>query len=167
MAGLSLSEDLSGPQKSELKAYMALTINRLKLAELYVTWQDKHSSEAITKPRYGSPYPWPLQHLLPWMKQREMKRYLKVQEWSDKTVEQVHAEVNLCCKALSDKLGEQYYFFLDRPTELDALVYGHLNSLLTTKFTSVQLAEDVQRYPNLVRFCERITERYFTEGGER
>ncbi len=48
-----------------------------------------HSSEAIAKPRYGSPYPWPLQILLPWIKQREMKRYLKVQEWADKNVEQV------------------------------------------------------------------------------
>ena len=36
LQGLSLSNDLSGPQKSELKAYMALTVNRLRLAEVSV-----------------------------------------------------------------------------------------------------------------------------------
>ncbi|XP_071496229.1 metaxin-2-like [Diadema antillarum] len=163
MKGVSLSEELSGGQKSEMKAYMALSINRLYLAELFLAWNVKKTADEVTKPRYGSPYPWPLDVILPFLKQREIMAYLKAQSWHDFLPEQVYDEVNLCCKALSDKLGEQNFFFLDRPTELDALVYGHLKTLQMMEAEDERLARMVNKYDNLVRFCDRIRDRYFIE----
>ncbi|XP_038078794.1 metaxin-2-like [Patiria miniata] len=164
LKGVSLSGELSGSQRALLKAYMSLTVNRLHLAELYITWCDKLTVEEITKIRYGSPYSWPLTRILPWLKQQEVGRYLEAQGWNNKTIDQVYTEVDMCCKALSDKLEDQYYFFLDRPTELDALVFAHLYNLLTTELTSAKLADIVKKYDNLMRFCERIRQRYFLEG---
>ncbi|XP_022084710.1 metaxin-2-like [Acanthaster planci] len=165
LKGVNLSRELSGSQRALLKAYMSLTVNRLYLAELYVTWRDKLTAEEITKVRYGSPYSWPLNKILPWLKQREVETYLQAQGWYDKTINQVYTEVDLCCKALSDKLEDQYYFFMDRPTELDALVFAHLHNLLNTELTSAKLADIVRKHDNLMQFCERIRERYFPDGG--
>ncbi|XP_033625421.1 metaxin-2-like [Asterias rubens] len=161
--GVCLTSELSGSQKAELKAYLSLTVNRLHLAELYITWRDKLTVEEITKERYGSSYPWPLNKVLPWFKQREIGRYLQAKGWYEKSIDQVYTEVNLCCKALSHKLGDQYYFFIDRPTELDALVFAHLHALLTTELTSARLADIVKEYENLTRFCDRIHQRYYVE----
>eukprot|EP00057_Strongylocentrotus_purpuratus_P034928 XP_797071.1 PREDICTED: metaxin-2 [Strongylocentrotus purpuratus] len=162
--GLSLSEELSGGQKSEMKAYMALSINRLYLAEMYLSWNVKETADQKTKQRYGSPYPWPLSLILPYLKQREAVSYLKAHNsWQDFLPDQVYDEVNLCCKALSDKLGGEQYFFLDRPTELDALVYGHLKTLQMMEAEDKRLADMVNKYPTLVHFCDRIRDRYFIE----
>lgn len=54
-------------------------------------------------------------------------------------------------------------FKCHRPTELDALVFGHLFTILTTQLTSDELAEKVKSYTNLLSFCHRIEQTYFKE----
>lgn len=49
------------------------------------------------------------------------------------------------------------------PTELDALAYGHLYTLMTTHLPTMNLAQIVQSFPNLADFCRRIDEDYFHE----
>ncbi|KAJ8036449.1 Metaxin-2 [Holothuria leucospilota] len=161
LKGISLSQELSGAQRSEMKAYMALTINRFYNAEVFLSWYCEAIAEKITKPRYGAPYAWPLNKILPWYKQQEAKKYLKVQGWLEKSQDEVYEELKMACKALSDKLGDQYYFFLDRPSELDALVFGHLYSLLTFQLIDDKMADIVNSFPSLTRFVERIQDTYF------
>lgn len=48
-----------------------------------------------------------------------------------------------------------------RPTELDALVFGHLFTILTTRLTNNELAERIKSYSNLLSFCRRIEQTYF------
>lgn len=50
-----------------------------------------------------------------------------------------------------------------RPTELDALVFGHLFTILTTRLTSTELAERIKSYSNLLSFCRRIEQAYFED----
>ncbi|KAK0074428.1 hypothetical protein PV325_008340, partial [Microctonus aethiopoides] len=47
------------------------------------------------------------------------------------------------------------------PKELDALVFGHLYTILTTPIPGNRLAEIVHRFPDLVDLCKRIEKRYF------
>lgn len=58
------------------------------------------------------------------------------------------------------------FSFTPRPTELDALVFGHLFTILTTQLISDVLSEKVKSYSNLIAFCRRIEQRYF-EGHQR
>lgn len=46
-------------------------------------------STQITHPRYGSPYPWPLNRILSYQKQWEVRRKMKAIGWAGKTLEQV------------------------------------------------------------------------------
>lgn len=51
---------------------------------------------------------------------------------------------------------------LPRPTELDALVFGHLFTLLTTPLPDNRLATIVRSFGNLVKLCQ-VVERDFFE----
>ncbi|XP_077996840.1 metaxin-2-like isoform X1 [Glandiceps talaboti] len=163
LRGKSLSEDMDLSQKAEMKSYMSLIVSTLHKAELYISWYDSSTVKEITRPRYGSPYPWPLNHILAYSKQWEVYKLLRSTGWTTKTLEQVYEEVDMCCKALSDRLDDQYFFFLDRPTELDALVFGHVYTLLTTQLKNKRFAEIIEKYNNLITFCQRIDKDYFEE----
>ncbi|MEE6489742.1 hypothetical protein FKM82_015667 [Ascaphus truei] len=148
--GHSLSDGLDEVQKAEMKAYMELVNNMLLTAE-------------ITLPRYSSPYSWPLNYVLVFQKKWEIKRKMKAIGWAGKSLEQVYEDVDQCCQALSQRLGTQPYFFSKQPTELDALVFGHLFTILTTQLTNDELREKVKSYSNLVAFCRRIEQNYFED----
>jgi len=53
--------------------------------------------------------------------------------------------------------------FTCRPTELDALVFGHLFTVITTTLPDNRLAKTVQQFNNLVAFCQNIERRFFKE----
>lgn len=74
---------------------------------------------------------------------------------------QVLKDVQNCCISLSERLDKNDYFFGDSPTELDALVFGHIFSILATLLPGNKLASVVQGHENLIKLCKRIEERYF------
>ncbi|XP_071603365.1 metaxin-2 isoform X2 [Heliangelus exortis] len=143
--GHSLSDGLDEVQKAEMKAYMELVNNMLLTAELYLQWCDDVTVEE---------------------KQWEVRRKMKAIGWAGKTLEQVLEDVDQCCQALSQRLGTQPYFFNKQPTELDALVFGHLFTILTTQLITDELSEKVKNYSNLTAFCRRIEQQYF-EGHDK
>uniref|UniRef100_A0A8C9RRW7 Metaxin-2 n=1 Tax=Scleropages formosus TaxID=113540 RepID=A0A8C9RRW7_SCLFO len=161
--GHSLSDGLDDVQRAEMKAYMELVNNMLLTAELYIQWCDEATAAQITRPRYSSPYPWPLNHILAYQKQWEVRRKMSAIGWAGKSLEQVYEDVSQCCQALSQRLGTQQYFFNKQPTELDALVFGHLFTILTTQLTSDELSDKIKSYSNLLSFCRRIEHNYFQE----
>ncbi|CAE1276714.1 MTX [Acanthosepion pharaonis] len=159
--GFHISKHLSDTQQSEMRAYMALVENVLVNAELYLSWCHEDVYYEITKPRYSSCYPWPINLILPLKKFAEIKSRLSSIGWYNKSFEDVCEEINTCCQALSERLGNQAYFFGDKPTELDALVFGHLFTLITTDLPVTKFAEVIQKYENLVDFCDKIEDTYF------
>lgn len=53
------------------------------------------------------------------------------------------------------------FFFQIRSTELDAVVFGHVFTLLTTPMPDNRLASIVRAYPNLVEACQFVEKIYF------
>lgn len=43
----------------------------------------------VSKQRYGSPYLWPLNVIIPWRKQRAVRRYLAGLGWAQKSMDEV------------------------------------------------------------------------------
>lgn len=112
--GQSLSENLSQDDKVNLRAYMSLVNNVLHNAELYICWCHEATYKNITKPRYGSVYPWPLNHLLSWQKRNQIIKRLSILGWANKSLDDVFEEVKRCCEALSERLEDKTYFFGDK-----------------------------------------------------
>ncbi|XP_072937552.1 metaxin-2 isoform X2 [Epargyreus clarus] len=151
---------LTAEQRAEMRAYMSLVSNVLVNAELYISWVDTETFNAVTRVRNASVYPWPLGWLQTRAKRNNVIKRLKALHWHDKTLEQVLADVEQCCNSLSQRLGDKDYFF-GTPTELDALVFGHVFTIITTRLPCRKLAETVRRYDSLVALAKRIDEQYF------
>ncbi|XP_060808647.1 metaxin-2 isoform X2 [Amyelois transitella] len=128
--GVSLCGRLSTEEKAEMRAYMSLITNVLVNAELYISWIDEDTFNAVTKVRNSSVYPWPLGWLQTRSKRNAVAKRLKALHWHDKTLDQVLADVEQCCNSLSQRLGDRDFFF-GTPTPLDALVYGHTRAILS------------------------------------
>lgn len=159
--GISLTNHLDSTQKADMRAYMSLVNTVLANAELYVCWVDNTTWNEVTKPRYGSVFPWPLNQVLCYQKRNQVIKRLNILGWSQKTLEEVYQEVESCCNALSERLENKEFFFGDRPTELDALVFGHLFTVLTTPLPNNQFASIIRAYPNLVELCKTVERMYF------
>ncbi|KAK9886256.1 hypothetical protein WA026_015769 [Henosepilachna vigintioctopunctata] len=159
--GITLTDKLDNEAKSDMRAYMCLVHNVLEKAELYICWMDKETYNDVTSIRHGSVYPWPLNHIQNWSKRRSVMKNLKVWNWYDKTLEEVFQEVENACQALSDRLDDKEYFFGSHPTELDALVFGHLFTILTTPLPNNSFANIARKYPLLINLIQKIEKKYF------
>lgn len=159
--GISLTNNLDNGQKADMRAYMSLVNNVLGNAELYISWIDQITLTEVSTPRYASVHPWPLNLLLTWQKKRQVLKKLNALGWSQKSLEEVYNEVETCCRALSERLDNGQFFFGSKPTELDAVVFGHLFTILTTPLPDNNLKAIVQQFSNLVKLCENIEREYF------
>ncbi|XP_025409359.1 metaxin-2 isoform X2 [Sipha flava] len=159
--GYSLSSNLDEHQKWDLRVYMALVNNVLLNAEIYVTWKHEPTYNDLTKPRYGSVYSFPLNHWATYYKRCEMLSHLDVLDWKKKSLDEVFKEVEKICESLSNFLGDKKYFFNEKPTELDALVFGHLFSIITTPLLNNRFAAIIRAYDNLVQLCVRIETEFY------
>ncbi|XP_063984550.1 metaxin-2-like isoform X2 [Diachasmimorpha longicaudata] len=161
--GARLSQDLDDIEKTDMRAYMSLVNNGLAHAEQYICWVDPVTLEQVTKPRHGSVYPWPLNHILNWQKQRQVTKKLTVLGWYNKSLDEIYHEVKMCCTALSERLDGKPYFYGDNPSELDALVYGHIHAILRSEAVpSLQgLVRVIRGYPNLIDLCKRLELDFF------
>ncbi|XP_037075469.1 metaxin-2-like [Pollicipes pollicipes] len=153
--------NLDSKHQADMQAFISLVHNVLGNAELYISWLDAETFETVTAPRYGSFQPWPLGGVLTWLRRRKMAARLQALQWADKTLDAVYAEVDTCCRALSERLGKEPYFFGSQPTPLDALVYGHLYTIITTPLQDTRLASIVNGYSNLVRLTNHVDAEYF------
>ncbi|KAF6025642.1 hypothetical protein EB796_015893 [Bugula neritina] len=159
----SLDSHLDDKARCDMNAYMAMVEGVLSNAEVYIAWNDSTVANEVTKPRYGSTYPWPLCQIIPYFKQKEMMKILSAQGWCDISQSEVCERVRRCCQALSVKLGNQQFFFGDQVTPLDALVFGHLFAIVTTVLPNNLLSSVIQDFDNLQELLRRINETYFTD----
>lgn len=161
--GMSLSDYLNANQKADLRAYMSLVHNVLGNALLYFTWMDNDVYNNFTRFRAGSPFNYPLRLLVPWSLRKKVVAQLTTLNWAERTSPEVYREVETCLLALSERLGDAEYFFGESPTELDALVFGYIFTMITTPLPNNQLGNIVKHQPNLVKFCQHMEKEYFSQ----
>ncbi|KAG5891098.1 hypothetical protein JTB14_036989 [Gonioctena quinquepunctata] len=161
--GITLTEKLDMDQKADMRAFMSLIHNVLEVAELYICWVDPETYNEVTSTRHGSVYPWPLNIVQNRAKRNQVIKKLKAFDWYTKKMEDVYADVESCCEALSNRLDGKIFFFEEGPTELDALVFGHLFTILTTPLPKSDLANTVRNYPSLISLVKRIEKIYFVK----
>lgn len=115
----------------------------------------------MTRPRYNSVYLFPLNLILASLKRREVLAFLGDIEWKNMSVENVVKKADACFHALSTKLGNNKYIIGNEPTELDALTFGHLYTILTTEIPSMHLSNSLRKYGNLMKYCYDLDNELF------
>jgi len=164
--GVNVTDYLNAAERADLRAYMSLVNNVLGNSLLYFTWLDENVYQQHTKARVGSPYNFPLKHLLPWTLRKKVKTQLNALKWGYRTPEEVYGEVDTCLLALAERLGDADYFFGTAPTELDALVFGYLFTMITHPLHSHnQLSNLVKQHATLTKFCVKFESEFFKGHG--
>uniref|UniRef100_A0A383WGR9 Metaxin n=2 Tax=Tetradesmus obliquus TaxID=3088 RepID=A0A383WGR9_TETOB len=114
---------LAPPQRAELLAFATLLQAKLDTATHYTTWIEKRGFGEFRKAAYGSQLPFPLSYIVPWSQRNEMAKLLGAIDGFK--AYQGAVEV---LSAVADRLRASpgRFFFGDRPSSLDALLFGHL-----------------------------------------
>lgn len=73
----------------------------------------------------------------------------------------MYSAAEKCLTALSIRLGDSDFFFGNHPTSLDAVVYAYLAPLMKAPFPSNVLQNHAKACVNLLKFVNRISNRYF------
>ncbi|KAH8420164.1 hypothetical protein KR009_006415 [Drosophila setifemur] len=157
----SLSSWLGEEEREDMRSAVSYVENTFSLAEIHMSFQDAANYQLYTGPRSGAAHPWPLSLVRRYAKQREAMRLLKVYQWQDMDTDQVLHEMGVCCSSLSSKMEENEgrganFLYGEQPCELDALVFGHVTSILTTRMPNMELADLLHRYPRLIAHSRRI-----------
>jgi glutathione S-transferase len=65
-------------------------------------------------------------------------------------------------QAISDWLGQKPFFMGERPTVVDATLYGYLSNLIDVPLVS-PVRDHGRATPNLLAYCHRIRDRFFPQ----
>jgi glutathione S-transferase len=113
-----------------------------------------------TKTQFLAGFPAPFRPLVGRLVRKTVAKSLHHQGLGRHSPEEIQRIAGDDLTALSAFLGEQPFFFGDKPTELDATAYGFLAQILWAP-GSRGLREHLQRTRNLPAFCERMKQTYY------
>lgn len=93
-----------------------------------------------------------------------IKKNLIAQGYGRHTPAEIEEIAKKDISAISAFLGNKRYLFGDKPSTVDATLFGHLVQFLDTPLNSDKIRPYVeQNAPNLVEFCKRIKSEYWPD----
>lgn len=148
--------------KSEARAYMTLVERDIEPARLYECWIDDANYDDFVAALRKSPdnnAAFPMNRLQMYLTRR---RYIGL--FGKESRQKIYERTEKALSALSTRLGEgKRYFYGDKPTALDAVVFGQLAASLYAPLPCAKFRSLIASQPNLVKFCEGIQSEYFSE----
>jgi len=158
--GIDLDAHLDARQRA-----LALSVQRMLEEHYHQCFEHQLflglGGEARLK-EFAATMPIPLRWLVPPMLKRHFRKQLHARGVGRHSEEIIIAQGKADLDALAELLGDQPYFLGDRPSSIDACIFGFLG-------VSVYVAGDNPLYrhgaslENLMRYCERMRARYFPE----
>lgn len=164
--GHNIDQTLTSKQSADTLAFTALLTEKLLPAILYQWWMDGKTYVELTRPWYAKAVGFPLSLYWPPRKQSSCRARLMAQ-FGTSCINESEIETLVlknakeCLNLLSARLADRNYFFGDKPTSLDAVVYGHLQPLLKAPLSSSALHTHLKACRNLVAYCQQISNDYF------
>ncbi|CAD6184850.1 unnamed protein product [Caenorhabditis auriculariae] len=147
---------LTSQDRAQLDAFFhAIFIKNLNPAVLQAFWADDLNYHTVTQHWYSSRlhFPYNLYYL-------EKRRKLAIRRLEGKSTTTVLKNAFQALNVLSTKLGDNKFFCGNKPTSLDALVFGYLAPLLRVQLPNDRLYVQLTACPNLVRFVETVSTIY-------
>ncbi|KAJ6808304.1 mitochondrial outer membrane import complex protein METAXIN-like [Iris pallida] len=133
----------------------AMVCSWLYEAAQYELWVSSDGS--VAHEIYYSGLSWPIGKALQWKQSRYFKNFFGITNINGEEKEaEIYRKAGLAYEALSLKLGEQTFFFDNRPTSLDAIFLGHVLFVLHALPDTSSLRNNLLRHDNLVRYSENL-----------
>lgn len=147
---------------AESTAFVALIQSRLEPARFHELFVDNANYADIYPSLVTRDAAWPIKHFAPFIRRRSIRTKLAGSD-ADSSME----KAAIVIESLATRLGERNKFFYgDKPSVLDALVFGQLAVALMVPLARPRLRELVARHSNMVTFVERIYNTFFKDSIE-
>ncbi|XP_031499583.1 mitochondrial outer membrane import complex protein METAXIN [Nymphaea colorata] len=152
---LDMDSKLLSHSIPEWLAMKAMIDSWLADALAYELWIG--SGGSAVRQIYYSDLPWIIGKALHWKQTQAAKQRLGITMSNTAEREaEIFRKATKAYEALSAKLGENNFFFEDRPTSLDAAMLGHTLFVLHALSDSSTLRSQLTRHENLVRYSENL-----------
>ena len=150
-----------GPRERAVTTLIQRTVeNHLYHAILYTRWVEPAGFAILKGAYFGNLGP-PMRWLVPHVARRSVRKTLQLEGTSRHAAAEIVAGADEDLEALAVTLGERPYFCGDEASTADAIAYGALACLHLSPFPG-PLQDAVRSRPTLVRFVERMRERYWS-----
>ncbi|KAK6914596.1 Metaxin, glutathione S-transferase domain [Dillenia turbinata] len=143
---------LAVPEWLSTKAMISSWLTDALMYELWVG-SDGSSAQKI----YFADLPWPIGKVLFHKQLLVVKQLLGItKDSAERRETEIYRKATVAYGALSTRLGEQAFFFENRPTSLDAMFLSHTLFVLQALPDSSTLRGKLLEHSNLVQYAERL-----------
>lgn len=157
-----LNRDLTPFMVAESTAFFSLVQFRFGPARLHEFFRNDRNYADIYHTLLEKERGFPLNRVLPMLRRREILRSLQGHLHTS-----LYFNAGIALAAMSTRLGDtKKFFYGDKPTVLDAVVFGYLASVMYTPLPVSNLRVQISKFKNLVDFVKRISQAYFSTDDE-
>lgn len=157
--GDPLDQHLTAEQKAQGLAVQRLIEEHAYWAAAYARWADP-AGWAIVGRDYFQGVPSYLRWLVKRMAQKSFHNQMYNHGMGRHSRDEIYAMGNKDITAITTLLGDKQFFFGDKPSSIDAVLYGFLANILFTPIES-PLKKHAETFPNLKKYCEQIRKLYY------
>ena len=155
----SLDKSLSPTDKAISLAMRRLIEENLYWTIVYYRWFDDSNWPTIRKTFFGE-LPPIIRQVIPIIARRNIQANLQGHGMGRHTPEEIVQIGREDLTAIADFLADKPYLMGEKPTTVDASVYGLLANVVSVPLSS-PFKDHADKYPNLAAYCQRIQEQYY------
>lgn len=162
--GYTLDYNIGLKQCTDSHAFANILTKRFKEISYFVWWLDEINYNKLTYPWFVKAMPFPFNHLYPRYCKRMARRILDTTtQEKDTTHKHIYSLAAETFTALSNRLGDSAFFYGDKPSSLDLLVYAYLAPLVYIPFPSADVVQLLKTWPTLVSYTDRMHKTFFPD----
>lgn len=154
--GHNVDANSSAQDLADTAAFEGMIHDMLVPAWGHYAWLDHSNLSQITRPTWAKLLPLPFNYLIP--KNIRQQVSLQIAGESEETITK---RAQLCLNSLEAFLGDKDFMLGDKPTYLDAIVFGYVNLIRRTPMPNPVLMNLLQTTPSLEKLCIRLEQKFF------
>lgn len=156
---VTLDRWIGGKERATTVLVQRTVENHLYSAILYTRWHDEAGFGVLKQTYFGGSYA-PVRWTLPHIARRKVLGRLHAEGTSREPAAEILAGAEEDLDALQFTLGDRPFFCGEKASTADAVVYGGIAGIHLGPFPG-PLQDAVRARPKLVKFVERMRERYW------
>ncbi len=157
--GVNFDRGMSDQDKASASAFQRLIEDHLYFINLYFRWNEH--APALRDAFFGD-IPSIMRGLIFNMVQKQVLKTLHLQGMGRHSRDELIELGRQDLQALSAQLGNQPFLYGERPTSIDASLYGALHNVIDCKLDT-PLKTTALKYDNLVCYCERFSRTVYNQ----
>lgn len=159
--GDPLDQHLTAFEKAQMLALQRMLEEHTYWGGVYLRWIHPQGWQ-MTKQAFFSKLPFLLRLTIPRVVRKSMRQQIKGQGLGRLTEQQIMSRCKKDITALADFLNDKPFIMGDKPTSIDACVYGLLANILLVNLNS-ELKQHAQTHQNLQQYCFRIRDTFWSD----